>query len=241
MNEIVSNEYTNNHKALDIVSSDHTPSDIIALESGIAEEVVKNVRYTNHSSQGLATYGNYVKIKQTDGKSALYAHMKYGSININKGDFIEKGSIIGTMGNTGNAYGNHLHLEIKNQNNSNENPIISLNKQPDINNTSHTSTEDEKPNQEITTYNSQTQSNNEPIINNQTQDNIEQINNDEFLNNSNFNQKSIVDALKEINVDSSYQYREKLAIKNGIENYHGTYLQNIKLLNLLKEGNLKKA
>ena len=241
MNEIVSNEYTNDHKALDIVSSDHTPSDIIALESGVAEEVVKNVRYTNHSSQGLATYGNYVKIKQTDGKSALYAHMKYGSININKGDFIEKGSIIGTMGNTGNAYGNHLHLEIKNQNNSNENPIISLNKQSDINNTSHTSTEDEKPNQEITTYNSQTQSNNEPIINNQTQDNIEQINNDEFLNNSNFNQKSIVDALKEINVDSSYQYREKLAIKNGIENYHGTYLQNIKLLNLLKEGNLKKA
>jgi len=132
MNEIITNEYTNEHQALDIVSSDHTNSDIISLESGIVEETVKNIPSTDHTSSGLATYGNYVKIRQNDGKTALYAHMKYGSVNVNKGDYVEKGTIIGTMGSTGNAYGDHLHLEIKDKNGVNENPIIELNKVSEV-------------------------------------------------------------------------------------------------------------
>lgn len=51
---------------------------------------------------------------------------------------------------------------------------------------------------------------------------------------------SIVDALKSIGVDSSYSNREKIAKANGISNYSGTASQNIKLLNLLKQGKLKK-
>ena len=51
---------------------------------------------------------------------------------------------------------------------------------------------------------------------------------------------SIVDALKSINIDSSYAYRSKIATKNGIKNYTGTSVQNITLLNLLKEGKLIK-
>ena len=54
------------------------------------------------------------------------------------------------------------------------------------------------------------------------------------------NSLSIVDALKSINVDSSYAYRTKIAIKNGIKNYIGSSVQNITLLNLLKEGKLIK-
>ena len=127
MDEVISNEYDANHQALDIVSNNHIPSEVVALESGIVENVVKNKETTDHNSKGLDTYGNYVKIKQNNGKSALYAHMQYGSVNVNKGDYVEKGAIIGTMGETGNAYGKHLHLEIKNENNINENPIISLN------------------------------------------------------------------------------------------------------------------
>ena len=52
---------------------------------------------------------------------------------------------------------------------------------------------------------------------------------------------SIVDALKSIGVDSSYAYRCKLAEVNGIENYMGTPEQNTRMLNLLKNGKLKKA
>ena len=51
---------------------------------------------------------------------------------------------------------------------------------------------------------------------------------------------SIVDALKSIGVDASYATREKIAKKNGISGYSGTPAQNVQLLNLLKQGKLKK-
>lgn len=51
---------------------------------------------------------------------------------------------------------------------------------------------------------------------------------------------SLVDALKSINVDSSFSYRTRIANTNGIKNYAGTSVQNITLLNLLKKGKLIK-
>ena len=56
-----------------------------------------------------------------------------------------------------------------------------------------------------------------------------------------FNSTSIVDGLKSIGVDSSMANRKKIASANGIANYEGTPSQNIKLLELAKEGKLKKA
>lgn len=52
--------------------------------------------------------------------------------------------------------------------------------------------------------------------------------------------KSIVDALKSINVDSSFAYRKKIAKANGISAYLGTPVQNTKLLVKLKAGTLIK-
>lgn len=52
---------------------------------------------------------------------------------------------------------------------------------------------------------------------------------------------SIVTALNSIGVDSSYSNREKIAKANGISGYSGTASQNTKMLNLLKQGKLKKA
>lgn len=236
MDEVISNEYSVNHQALDIVSSNHTPSEIIALESGIVESVVKNKTDTDHDSKGLDTYGNYIKIKQNNGKSTLYAHMKYGSVNVNVGDYIEKGAIIGTMGETGNAYGKHLHLEVKNESNNNENPIISLNetKQEIINTPT-------KQNNNIKKQENQTIKQSENPTKTITVKQSQEIKEDQEYFFSSYNGGSIVDALKSISVDSSYNHRNELARKNGITDYHGTYEQNIYLLNLLKKGKLKKA
>lgn len=52
---------------------------------------------------------------------------------------------------------------------------------------------------------------------------------------------SISEALKSIGVDGSYTNRKKIAAKNGIKNYTGTAAQNVKMLNLLKQGELIKA
>lgn len=240
MNEIITNEYNPNHKAIDIVASDRRETNIIALESGTVTTVINNVKGTNHKSQGLDTYGNYVKIKQDNGKTALYAHMKYGSIKVNKGQYIEKGTVIGTIGETGNAYGKHLHLEIQTSNNIKENPIISLNTQVD--NPSVT----EKQTKNIPTSQNSNQNNNNTKHTPKTKEIIEQNisssnTQTEYLNANNYKHGSIVDALKSIGINSSYNYRKKLAKANNIKNYHGSYFQNIQMLNLLKQGKLKKV
>ena len=64
--------------------------------------------------------------------------------------------------------------------------------------------------------------------------------NNGYLENSSYKGNSIVDALKQIGVDSSFEHRKKLAQRNNIYNYTGTPEQNTKLLNLLKQGKLKK-
>ncbi len=56
----------------------------------------------------------------------------------------------------------------------------------------------------------------------------------------NYNGVSIVDALKLIDVDSSFKNRMEIAKKNGIDSYTGTAIQNIQMLNLLKNGKLIK-
>ena len=55
-----------------------------------------------------------------------------------------------------------------------------------------------------------------------------------------FDDTSIVDGLKSINVDSSKAYRMEIAEANGISNYSGTSAQNQKLLTLAKQGKLKR-
>ena len=51
---------------------------------------------------------------------------------------------------------------------------------------------------------------------------------------------SIVDALKEVGAESTYAYRHKIAAANGITFYCGTATQNLKMLELLKQGKLIK-
>ena len=51
---------------------------------------------------------------------------------------------------------------------------------------------------------------------------------------------SIAEALKNVNVDSSFSYRSKIAKRNNIKNYKGTAEQNTQMLKLLKLGILLK-
>lgn len=55
-------------------------------------------------------YGNNIEIEK-DGVIFKYAHLN--QINVNEGDNITQGQIIGLMGATGQATGSHLHFEIR--------------------------------------------------------------------------------------------------------------------------------
>ncbi len=56
-------------------------------------------------------YGNSVEVKHRDGKSTFYAHMN--TIAVRKGQLVEQGQNIGTVGSTGWSTGPHLHFEFR--------------------------------------------------------------------------------------------------------------------------------
>ena len=57
-------------------------------------------------------YGSTVIVDHGDGLSSLYAHMS--QINVSEGTTVRRGDIVGLVGATGTATGNHLHFEIRN-------------------------------------------------------------------------------------------------------------------------------
>lgn len=62
-----------------------------------------------------------------------------------------------------------------------------------------------------------------------------------YLSNPNYKGTSIVDALNQIGVNSSFEYRKKLAVKNGIPDYTGRSGENKRMLDKLLVGKLIKA
>lgn len=97
--QYINDRHPNGHNGVDLKAPDGSP--IYPIASG---EVVA----VGESPKG----GNYVKTSHEDGIVIVYyAHLK--TINVNIGDKVTKNSIIGTMGDSGNAKGNsHLHYEI---------------------------------------------------------------------------------------------------------------------------------
>lgn len=62
--------------------------------------------------------------------------------------------------------------------------------------------------------------------------------NKNYFKKTTYNGSSIIDGLKSIGVDSSFAYRKKIALANGIASYSGTGSQNKALVDLLKSGKL---
>ena len=57
-----------------------------------------------------SSWGNYVRIDHHNGLYSLYAHCS--SLAVSVGQTVGRGQLIGYVGQTGNASGNHLHLEV---------------------------------------------------------------------------------------------------------------------------------
>lgn len=71
------------------------------------------------------SFGNLVIIDHGNNYETYYAHLS--SINVNQGELVQKGQIIGNMGATGRATGSHLHFELR-QNGTPINPRFSSKK-----------------------------------------------------------------------------------------------------------------
>jgi murein DD-endopeptidase MepM/ murein hydrolase activator NlpD len=55
---------------------------------------------------------NYVRIDHGDGLYSYYAHVRKGSVVPAKGDVVERGDAIASVGNTGRSCGAHLHYQV---------------------------------------------------------------------------------------------------------------------------------
>jgi murein DD-endopeptidase MepM/ murein hydrolase activator NlpD len=94
------------HYGVDLANNMGTP-----IRSAQAGEVVWRVTGCNPtSSWGCGGgFGNYVVIDHGGGFATVYAHMQ--NVGVTTGQKVSRGATIGTVGNSGNSYGSHLHFE----------------------------------------------------------------------------------------------------------------------------------
>nr|MBP3258492.1 M23 family metallopeptidase [Bacilli bacterium] len=57
-------------------------------------------------------YGYYILINHNNGYWTLYGHMSRFAADVDEGDIVQKGQLIGYIGSTGWATGPHLHFEV---------------------------------------------------------------------------------------------------------------------------------
>ena len=88
------------HLGLDLTADIGTP--VYAPADGVVE-------YKRPSRK--KGYGNMLKIDHAFGFMTLYAHLD--KFNVNTGNFVKKGDLIGWSGNTGLSTGPHLHYEVR--------------------------------------------------------------------------------------------------------------------------------
>lgn len=110
----ITQHYGNNgHSGVDLVAviNRKNTSDFITAHSDGTVIAIATGHKNQPGATGMASYGNYVQIQHSNGYTTFYAHLS--SVLVKKGQKVSKGQRIGYMGNSGNAYGAHLHWEVR--------------------------------------------------------------------------------------------------------------------------------
>ena len=86
--------------SIDWNRTDDVGDPVVAAAAGVVTTAVPN---------GTRGYGRYVVVDHGNGESTLYGHLQ--SVSVGIGQTVDQGSLIGLLGDTGNATGPHLHFE----------------------------------------------------------------------------------------------------------------------------------
>lgn len=92
------NGKSSTHEGIDFRGK--TGDKIYATADGVVKRAMTN-----------GSYGKYVEIDHQNGYITSFAHMH--SFVVRKGDRVQRGQLIGLVGNTGRSTGPHLHYEVK--------------------------------------------------------------------------------------------------------------------------------
>jgi murein DD-endopeptidase MepM/ murein hydrolase activator NlpD len=88
------------HQGQDIVAAEGTP--VVTPVAGI-------VFWRAYQARGA---GYYVVVRGDDGRDYAFMHFQEGSTAVAKGQRVTAGQRLGSVGNTGDSHGAHLHFEI---------------------------------------------------------------------------------------------------------------------------------
>ena len=102
INQVFEEAENRRHQGIDISSAAGVP--IKASSAGI-------VIYSNNTIKG---YGNVIILRHSKELVTVYAHNQANLVD--EGTWVEKGQIIGKVGQTGRTSGPHLHFEIRRSN-----------------------------------------------------------------------------------------------------------------------------
>ncbi len=95
------NGITRQHNGIDICRWGGTHgAQIVAVKEGTIE-------VANSSGYG-GGFGLYVVVNHGEGVKTYYAHLS--AVNVNVGDYVTQGTVVGLAGNTGYSFGAHLHF-----------------------------------------------------------------------------------------------------------------------------------
>jgi len=91
--------YRKLHAGVDFAAPRGTP--VLAAGSGTVERANR-----------YGSYGNYIRIRHTDGYKTAYAHLKGFARGVKSGAYVKQDQVIGYVGTTGRSTGPHLHYEV---------------------------------------------------------------------------------------------------------------------------------
>lgn len=98
----VSRGFQARHKGIDVSAPKGTP--ILASESG----------WITYQGSKFRGFGKLVIVEHSKKWATFYAHMS--KFSVKEGVWVNKGDVIGYVGNTGRSRGHHLHFEVRYKN-----------------------------------------------------------------------------------------------------------------------------
>lgn len=91
--------YRKMHTGVDFAAPRGTP--ILAAGSGTVERANR-----------YGSFGNYIRIRHSDGYKTAYAHLNKFARGVRAGAYVKQDQVIGYVGTTGRSTGPHLHYEV---------------------------------------------------------------------------------------------------------------------------------
>jgi murein DD-endopeptidase MepM/ murein hydrolase activator NlpD len=102
------------HLGIDLVPKDKTKIHALIFASAPGKVVIVYNRVLNQTFGRCAQIQHDTGMKSADGKTiylyTFYAHLS--EVDVSRGEVVERGQVIGRMGQTGQAEGYHLHFEV---------------------------------------------------------------------------------------------------------------------------------